>query len=317
MRAIVVQHEQRAAELLELPTPEPASGQLLVAVRASSVNGSDLERLACGHPPDGEHAEPVVLGRDFAGVVAACGELARGYREGDEVFGCLPPRRPAADGAWADFVLVAADGGVAHKPGSLGYLPAAVLPAAGGLALSTVDAVALHGGDRVLVVGASGGAGGYVVQLAAGCGAEVIASSNEHDERRLRSLGAASVVPDTREGAIEGTLAAHPSGVDCLIDLASAASDFAALSNLVRPGGRAVTTRGLARGAAFGAGVIVGEIMEVADALVMAQLSRLADLGRLRSTIAGVYSLEQAGEALDTFASGVPGKISLLLTDED
>jgi NADPH:quinone reductase-like Zn-dependent oxidoreductase len=169
--------------------PEPAA-DTIVAVKASSLNALDL-RL------DG------VLGCDFAGVVEA---------DGSEVFGFL------VGGAWVE--RLAAGPFLAPRPSSLSLAEAGACAAAGTFALAYVESLSLSGGERVLVVGANGGAGAFAVQLCVAFGASVVAPALEIDAAYLQGLGVSEVVPrDARPEA------------DHVIDFVSPAAGVSALSD--------------------------------------------------------------------------------------
>ena len=160
----------------DLPTPEVGPGQLLVRVRASSVNPVDA--FIAGGVLKGmvEHEFPVVLGRDYAGVVEQAGLAVTGYAVGDEVFGFLPHAGPEVhDGTWAELILVSQDRSVARRPASADPAAAGAAPLAAITAPAAYDALDLGKGATVLVVGASGGVGSFAVQLAAAAGATVLA----------------------------------------------------------------------------------------------------------------------------------------------
>ena len=123
-----------------------------------------------------EHEFPVVLGRDYAGVVEQAGSAVTGYAVGDEVFGFLPHAGPEVhDGTWAELILVSQDRSVARRPASADPAAAGAAPLAAITALAAYDALDLGKGATVLVVGASGGVGSFAVQLAAAAGATVLA----------------------------------------------------------------------------------------------------------------------------------------------
>ena len=143
--------------------PEPAGAT--VAVKATSINSIDT-RTSGG-----------VLGHDFAGVTD----------DGDEVFGFV------FGGAWAERLVPREF--IAPKPQSLSMAEAGAAPVAGLFALVYVESLALRGGERVLVVGANGGAGAFAVQLCVAAGATVIAPALEIDEDYLRGLGVSELVP--------------------------------------------------------------------------------------------------------------------------
>jgi len=145
--------------------PEP-SGSDIVAVRATSVNPVDV-------------AQPIgVLGHDFAGVKAS---------DGAEVFGFLPD-----GGAWAERIVPGPF--IAPKPSSLTMAEAGAAAFAGTFALVYVESLALQGGERVLVIGANGGAGAFALPLCVAAGATVIAPAFGIDTPYLKGLGASEVL---------------------------------------------------------------------------------------------------------------------------
>jgi NADPH:quinone reductase-like Zn-dependent oxidoreductase len=142
--------------------PEPSGS--IVAVKATSVNAIDLRSSG-------------VLGHDFAGVL----------EDGSEVFGFV------RGGAWAERIACGAF--VAARPVSLSMAEAGAAGLAGAFALAYVESLGLRGGERVLVVGANGGAGAFAVQLCVALGCVVVAPALAIDEAFLRGLGVAEVVP--------------------------------------------------------------------------------------------------------------------------
>jgi NADPH:quinone reductase-like Zn-dependent oxidoreductase len=261
-----------------------------------------------------EHDFPVVLGHDFAGVVDRIGSDATLFSEGDEVFGFVTrPRLDAGSGTWADYIVVPEDRFVARKPATLGFVQSGALPLAGVAALMAVDAVDLQPGNTVLVVGATGGVGGYAVELAAARGATVIATATDRDAARLIKLGARETI-DYTVGDIAAEVRARVPSLNALIDAASDAEHFGSLAALLEPGGRAATTLGVAD-AAHGADVQTTNVLALPEPELLTRLARYADSGRLRLTIENVYPLEGAEEALEEFAGGTHGKITLLLAN--
>ena len=182
--------------LRNVETPEPGEGELLVEVRATSLNAADWYGFS-GRP---YVARPLMgvrkprsseAGIDFAGVVAAVGIGAPGFAPGDEVYGCQ-------DGAFAEFVLAAK--AVARKPANLSFEEAAAVPVAGVTALQGLrDHGGVRPGQRVLVNGAAGGVGTFAVQIAAALGAEVHAVCSTRNVEQARELGATRVFDYTRE----------------------------------------------------------------------------------------------------------------------
>ncbi|THV40217.1 NAD(P)-dependent alcohol dehydrogenase [Glycomyces buryatensis] len=189
MRA-VFQDRYGSADLItvrDLPDPVPADDEILIQVRASSLNGSDRENLA-GRPFYARshglrRPHNPVPGSDVAGVVAAVGSSVTEYEPGDEVFGELAGYR----GALAEYVATSPKL-LARKPPSLSFLDAAAIPQAGCIALRATQGV--RQGDRVLVNGGGGTGGALVIALAKHFGAEVTAVDRADKAGHLLRVGA-------------------------------------------------------------------------------------------------------------------------------
>lgn len=304
MRAFVLPEFGTTPELTDIETPEPAEGEVRVRIHAASVNGFDLA-VAAGYVKDMmEHRFPVVLGKDFAGVVDAVGPGVVGYQVGDRVFGVVT-KPYLGDGSFAEYVTVATAVGMAKLPDTIDYVTGAGLGLAGAAALSAFDAAEVRDGQRVLVVGATGGVGNQTVQLAVNAGAQVLATAATEDEKSLvTDLGAHQVVDHTGDvvAAVKDT---HPDGVDVLFHYAG---DPAQLVTLVRRGGRFVST------------LIQPDQLPVEDVEVVGiythpdrtRLDRLAEhaaAGTTRLTVQDTFALDQASAAFDTFAGGTLGKL--------
>src|SRR5215207_7669706 len=195
MRAITLESFESDPTLQEISTPQIVPNEVLVRVRASSVNPVD-NSIAAGMLKDMvEHEFPVVLGRDFAGVVEQVGSDVSGLSEGDEVFGFVPGMSPAVhDGSWAELIAVP-EAVATRKPESVDTASAGSAGLAAITALSALDALGVSEGDTILVVGANGGVGSFAVQLAADAGATVIAPALPEDEEYLRDLGIGEILP--------------------------------------------------------------------------------------------------------------------------
>lgn len=227
----------------ELPVPRPGPGQLLVRVAAASINPGDVV-IPSGRFRDAAPLTfPHVPGNDFAGTVTEVGAGVTGYVPGDEIFGYAAPRalrpmlgpRPSmSTGSLAQYTVVEADTPfVTHRPAGLPAEQAAALATAGLAARAVLATAAIRPGERVLVVGATGGVGTTLVPLLAAAGATVIATATEHDADLLRGLGAAEIVGyDERD---------HPAGVDAAFNLTLPSDHLAGVARSVRPGGRLLT----------------------------------------------------------------------------
>src|SRR3954468_8185467 len=156
----------------DLPAPTPAENEVLVRVHASSVNPVDNSIAAGMLAGMGvEHDYPVVLGRDYAGVVEQAGAAVSGYQPGDQVFGFLLHANPAVhDGAWADLITVTEELSIAPVPDGSDLAIAGAAPLAGITAMTAVDALDLSDGDVLLVAGATGGVGSGGVSPGVGAG---------------------------------------------------------------------------------------------------------------------------------------------------
>jgi NADPH:quinone reductase-like Zn-dependent oxidoreductase len=185
-------------ELRELERPDPADDEVLVRVRAASLNRADWYSLNgrpyVARPTEGLRApKSERLGVDFAGTVEAVGKDVASFRPGDEVFG-------GKDGAFAEFVCVREERAIVPKPPNVTFEQAAAVGVAGLTALQGLrDKGGLQPGQKVLVNGASGGVGTYAVQVAKALGAEVTAVCSSRNVEQARSLGADDVVDYTAE----------------------------------------------------------------------------------------------------------------------
>ncbi|MFC5791850.1 NAD(P)-dependent alcohol dehydrogenase [Agromyces tardus] len=231
-------------QLVEVPVPRPAAGQVLVRVRASSVNSWDWDLLR-GRPwfvrlgAPGRPAHPV-LGADVAGEVVAVGAGETPFQVGDAVWGDVSG---AGWGGFAEFVAVDATA-LRARPAALGPVVAAAIPQAGGLAWQAlVDVAAVRAGERVLVVGAAGGAGTIAVGLALHLGADVVAVDRAGKLDLLRALGATAVV-DADDPVVDPF--ADAAGYDVIVDLV-ASHPLAVYRRALRPAGRLVVVGGSTR----------------------------------------------------------------------
>jgi NADPH2:quinone reductase len=301
MRAITLESFDSSPELHEVPTPQIAPNEVLLRVHASSINGFDVAAAAGMLQGMMEYQFPVTIGRDLAGVVEQVGSEVSRYRVGDEVFGFLA--KPVLhDGTFADYVASPEDTFIAPKPMSLDFLEAAALPLAGVTALQSVDALDPSEGDRVLVVGATGGVGSYFVQLAAKRGARVIATARPEDEDYVRGLGAAETIDYTREDVGSAVRERYPEGIEGLADFANYADGFTPLAELVAPGGRAASALGAADSEELAArDVRATNVASTPDPALLSRLGELADSGELRVPVQRTFSLEEATEGLDAF----------------
>jgi NADPH:quinone reductase len=276
----------------DLPAPSPAPNEVLVRVHASSVNPADNGIAAGMLKQMGlEYEFPVILGRDYAGVVEQVGPAVTRYGVGDEVFGFLLHANPAVhEGSWAELIAVPQDMFIGRAPEGVDLATAGAAPLAGIAAIMAIDALELSDGDTVLIVGATGGVGSLAVQLAASAGATVVAPALPEDEAHLRELGLSELLP--RDGDLAAAARErHPEGFDAVLDLVNYAPDVPAA--LAKEGGRVASPTGAA-----GEGPGRTMIMAAPTPENLDRLARLLADGTLRVPIQATHELAQAPDAL-------------------
>jgi NADPH:quinone reductase len=220
------------------------------------VNGFDVS-VAGGYLKGMmEHRFPVVLGRDFAGTVEGAGPGVQSLRPGDTVFGVVI-KAALGDGAFGEYVT-APEAYTVRVPAGLDLAVAGALGLAGTAALAAVDAVAPLPGETVLVSGATGGVGGFAVQLVAALGAYVVGTARPgEDDAYLRDLGARDTV-DVTGDVPAAMVALRPGGIHAVVHLAG---DGLELADLLVPGGPIASTLGLSGDQLNGRAVQVTPVM--------------------------------------------------------
>ncbi|NUP52565.1 MAG: NADP-dependent oxidoreductase [Catenulispora sp.] len=297
MRAVGVKEYGATPEVLDVPKPTPGPGQLLVRVAAAGINPVDSFIAAgmYGKPP-----LPLVMGVDFAGHVESLGPGTSRYTVGDAVFG-------RAAGTYAEYVVVDETGPIAPAPDAIELKTSAALPTAAGTALAILDRAEVRGGESLLLLGAAGGVGTFLTQLASARDARVVAVTRGDESIRMGLLGAAVTIDATRESIPDRIRRdEYPEGVDVLVDLVSTdPQTFTANKQLVHDGGVAVSTRG----ATTEHGTVQSGVEEIAFILqptadLLATLAKEVDAGRLKVFIDEEVPLEQAPQAVARIQGG-------------
>jgi NADPH:quinone reductase-like Zn-dependent oxidoreductase len=291
--------------LADTGLPETGADDVLVRVRAAALNPADWHILR-GDPLVARlmgvgltRPKARVAGIDAAGVVEAAGVNVRGLRTGDEVLGFCR-------GAFAEYACAAADL-VVPKPASLTFEQAAAVPVAATTALRGIREVGeVTAGQRVLVIGASGGVGTYAVQIAAALGAEVTGVCSTRNVELMRSIGAAHVIDYTTDDFTSG-----PARYDVILDNVSSLP-LSRLRGALTPKGTLVLNGGGSPGHVFGpvAGIVRAA---VANAFVSQRLrplpsrqnreellavTRLIEDGKLTPVVDRTYPLANTAEGL-------------------
>lgn len=292
MRAICMERFGEPDVLVEreLPTPEPAVGEVLVRVHATSVNPLDA-RLR--RTPGLGVEPPAVLGADVSGVVVAVGPGVRHLRPGDEVF-YTPELGMGRPGTYAE--LHAAPANLVHlKPRNLEHARAAAVPFAGSAAWQAlVDCAGLRPGETVLVHGAAGGVGSFAVQIARAAGCRVVATCSRSNVFLVRHLGAERAIDYRKEDFVD-LLRRETDGVHVALDTQGGEVLQRTLGAMA-PGGRVVTLHAggpVDLGAAQARGVTVHAFRLQRRRSTLEALVRLVEQGRIEPVAADVRDVTE------------------------
>lgn len=313
MKAMVIREfgGPEKLELADMPKPSPKKNQVLVRVKAASVNPVDFKiRRAGGWAGV---PMPAILGYDAAGVVEAAGDAVTHLKPGDEVF--YSARIFGRQGTYAEFHVEDAE--IVHrKPSRLTFEEAATLPLA---AITAWDSVITffrtRPTDTVLIHAGAGGVGCFGVQIARAAGARVIATGRRENEALIRSLGADDVV-DYRDGFEEPVLRlTGGKGVDAVFDTVGGDTISRSI-RVVRPYGKLATVVSIGGDVnamqAKNLTLYFG-FMERTEEKIRS-LATLVEQGRIRPLIDSVYPLERVAEAHRRIeAGGMKGKIALTI----
>ncbi|MGZ4234010.1 MAG: NADP-dependent oxidoreductase [Solirubrobacteraceae bacterium] len=285
-------------EVVELPDPHPAAGQIRIAVRAVGINPIDWKVRSGAMGGD----LPQTTGREGAGSVDEVGDGVTDVKPGDEVFGF------AEGGGGAAELALSSD--YAAIPPSLDFAAAAALPVAVETAVRTLDVLGVGADTTVLINGAAGGVGSAAVQIARARGARVIGTASESNHDYLRSLGAE---PTTYgEGLEQRVRELAPDGVDAALDAAGGGA-LPALVELTGSPDRVVTIADFLgaqeTGVEFSGGMGTGRAVHA-----LGEIGDLIEAGKFSLPVALTFPLEQIAEAHELSQRGhVRGKLVLLV----
>ncbi|MEX1335709.1 MAG: NAD(P)-dependent alcohol dehydrogenase [Candidatus Limnocylindrales bacterium] len=308
-------------ELRDVPTPSPGPGEVLVRVRASSVNMADVDYVL-GRPlvaridTGMRRPKAPIPGIDMAGEIESVGRGATRFQPGDRVMADL---FGVGSGAWAEYVAVP-EGALTPIPEAVSFEAAGATPSAGVFALQGVrDKRPPQSGDRVLVNGASGNVGPFAVQIARSLGAEVTGVCRTDKMAAVREIGADHVIDHTAEDY-------RRSGerYDLIVDVAGRGGVIGLRRSIERGGGYVVIGAngrgyleaillapfvGLATGRKMG--LLMWRVNDTAD---MADLAEMLADGRVRPHIDSTFSLDEVPRALARVQAGdFVGKIAIAI----
>jgi NADPH:quinone reductase-like Zn-dependent oxidoreductase len=302
MRAFAVRGFGEAPAIHDLPVPA-ADGALLIRVTYAGVNPIDyklLDRLTASS------TFPFVLGADFAGVVERVPAGESDFHTGDRIFGMARKH-----GSYADYTAVVP--GVrteplAHIPDGVTDEQAAAVPIPAVTALGSLELLGVAAGQLVVVMGATGGVGGYAVQMARSRGAHVLATVRG-DDGEARRLGAEEVYDTNTVGVIDALHKAHPRGVDAVLDLVNGSGAINRDAEILKSGGGLVSTIYGADEKWFAerhitAHNIAGNANPFSTPQGLNQLARMLADGIITARIQSTVPLEGAGQILEKLRKG-------------
>jgi NADPH:quinone reductase-like Zn-dependent oxidoreductase len=317
MRAIVMEGTggPETLSLTQVALPVPVNSEFLVKVIAAGVNPIDAKTRAGSGVSAAIASYPVVLGRDFSGIVVSSPFEAHPIKPGDEVYGVAAV--PRSSGSYAEYVAVSSTS-IAKRPKALTHVEAAGVPLAALTAWGVIVEVAkAHEGQRMLVHGGAGGVGHFAVQFARFFGAYVIATGSSSNQDWLADLGASETIDYSKtrfEDVVEN--------VDVVIDLVGNTVDDTGTRSLgvLRPGGLLVNVPSGSWPTviedAEAVGVRATRFKTADDGSTLAVISRLLESGDVKVHVDQVFPLEDASQAHLAIETGhTNGKIVLTVAE--
>jgi NADPH:quinone reductase-like Zn-dependent oxidoreductase len=308
MKAIVY-NEYGSADVLhlaEVAKPAPKDNEVLIKIHASTVTAGDCNARGFTFVPPGfgflarlmfglRRPKQPILGMELAGDIEAVGKTVTRFQKGDQVWGTLRER----SGAYAEYICLPENARLVKKPVDITFDEAASVPFGGTSALYFVrDVAKLQPGQKLLIIGASGGTGVYAIQLAKYYGAEVTGVCSTASLGLVRSLGADKAVDYTKQDFTQ-----NGETYDVILDMVPGESAFARYRVSLKPNGIYLAGAGGLKAFAQmawtsligGKKVIAGMAPDRREDLVF--LNQLLEAGKIKPVIDRRYPLEQTPEA--------------------
>jgi NADPH:quinone reductase-like Zn-dependent oxidoreductase len=319
------------------PRPDPAADEVLIRVDACGINNTDINTrvgwYAQSDDDSGAWSDgltfPVIQGADVAGEIVAVGDDVDAGRIGERVLVDTWIRDPQApldhararylgselDGGYADYLVVPAVDAYATSS-DLSAVELASFATAAGTASDMIERTAVGPGERVLVTGASGGVGGYAVQIAAARGAQVVGVCSSDKAAAVRDFGAAATI-DRGADPRHALAALGIDGVEVIVDVVGGPT-WPALIDALRPAGRYVVSGAIAgpmveldlRTLYLRDLTLIGATLNPPDSF--GRLVAMIERGELRPSVAATFPLDRIADAQRAFmAKEFAGKIVL------
>ncbi|BBB29851.1 NADP-dependent oxidoreductase [Neptunomonas japonica] len=286
----------------DLPTPAYLSTQVLIKVSAAGVNPVDFHVRNGTLADSNTHTLPLILGWDAAGIIAHVGDDVDHLKVGDEVFVFSPI---AQQGTYAEFLAVDANL-VAIKPTALSMTESAGVPLAALTALQGLMAGQLKKDQSVLILGGSGGVGGFAIQIAKSIGAHVITTASAKNEEYVKSLGADEVI-DYKSVEFDDVV----KNIDVVFVTANGNDVVARSLQITKKGGYVVSTLDdIDTSVAEASGVNFSRMWVHPNSSHLEEIRELIDNKKIIVKIDSVYPLAQANDAvLKSESNRAVGKI--------
>ncbi|MRH89773.1 zinc-binding dehydrogenase [Nocardia sp. SYP-A9097] len=293
MRAVTISDFGARPELVELPVPTPGADEILVRIEAAAVNPFDWKVIDGALKEFVPHQFPLVLGNDAAGVVEQVGADVVRFRPGDRVCGQFMSVRHGR-GGFAEYAVISEQSYVVVIPAGLSFDVAAALPTAGMSAYNAIDAACGASDQTILINGATGGVGQFAVQFAAHRGLRVIATAGPDMADYLGELGATEIVDRAQGDTVDQVRAAHPEGLNAVLDLVSRPADALRVAELLDTGGTLVSTvGGLDQDALAKMGVLGVNFQNKSSTELLTTIVAMAAAGTLKVRIDAAVPLSE------------------------
>ena len=301
MKAIQVNQYggEEQLNLVEVPKPKPAAGQVVVRIAATSFNPIDVKRVSGVMRQIFPLQFPFIPGGDFSGVVDEVGDGVHNYKIGDEVIGYS-----MSGGAYAELIAIGADK-IARKPQSVGHIEAASLSMVAQTAIQALDRAAVAKGQTILIHGAGGAVGGIAVQIAHQRGIKVIAAASSASADRLKAYGADQVL-DYAAAPFETVV----SNVDVVLDAVGGEIQQRSYA-VLKPGGKLVAiTQPPSQEEAAKHNVDASMLQTEVSSSSQQKVAEMIDAGEIKPFIGRVYPLSEVAQAWrDRKSQHIEGKI--------
>jgi NADPH:quinone reductase-like Zn-dependent oxidoreductase len=282
----------------DVPRPIAAAGEVLVRIHASAVNPADWKFRSGWFGKDAPL--PLTLGFDFSGVIEALGDGVTHWKTGDEVYGY-------GMGAYAEYIAVK-ESLVAAKPKTVDHVHAAAIASASLVAWKVLfETGGLRPGQKVLIHGATGGVGGFAVQLAHAKGVHVIGTASKRNQSYLKELGADETI-DYESVRFEDVVR----NVDVVFDTQGGETQARSWRTLKRGGILISIAQPPAPAEAEKHGVRAAFVVNEMRADSLNAITQLVDSGKLKALVDTVLPLSETRRAQELIQSGhTRGKIAL------